>query len=111
MISTHVLDLMAGKPASGVIVTLSRVDDGEHARIAKGVTDKDGRIKKVGAKGGMLAAGVYELTFETGAYFARKGITSFHPRVTVTIAIKDVSQHYHVPLLLSPFGYVTYRGS
>lgn len=111
MISTHVLDLMTGRPASGVVVTLSRVGEDERMPIAKGVTDKDGRIKKVGARSGVLAAGVYELTFETGAYFARKGITSFHPRVTVTIAIRDVSQHYHVPLLLSPYGYTTYRGS
>jgi len=111
MISTHVLDLVAGKPASGVIVTLSRLGDDTRTEIAKGVTDKDGRIKNVGARRGVLAAGVYELLFETGAYFARKNVRSFHPRVAITIEIRDASQHHHVPLLLSPFGYTTYRGS
>lgn len=109
MISTHVLDLMSGRPATGVIVTLARFED-DWRVIAKGVTDKDGRVKSVGAKA-RLGAGIYELSFETGAYFKRKGVKCFHPWVTVTVEIRDASDDYHVPLLLSPFGYSTYRGS
>ncbi len=111
MISTHVLDLSSGKPASGLFVALTRVKGEDRTPLASGVTDADGRIKNVGKKGGRIGAGVYELTFETGPYFASKGVRSFHPVVTITIGIRDASQNYHVPLLLSPFGYTTYRGS
>ena len=109
MISTHILDLVAGKPASGVIVALWRVDDDDRTKIAGGVTDSDGRIGNVDSKK-KLASGTYELVFETGAYFTRKGLKSFHPHVTITFNVK-ASEHYHVPLLLSPYGYSTYRGS
>lgn len=111
MISTHVLDLSSGKPAAGVYVLLARVADGQRDKLASGVTDSDGRIKNMGRRGVKLGTGVYELTFETGAYFASKGVQSFHPVVTITIELRDTAQHYHVPLLLSPFGYTTYRGS
>jgi len=111
MISTHVLDLTAGKPASGVYVELSFVDGDERTRVAAAVTDKDGRVGSVDKKKRKLVTGVYELMFETGAYFIRRNIRSFHPRVTITFEVRDPAQHYHVPLLLSPFGYSTYRGS
>ena len=110
MISTHILDLSAGRPAAGVRVTLTRVDTAARAEIGGGVTDADGRLRDlVGAA--RVVAGTFELTFETGAYFRDRGVTSFHPRITVVFEISDAAQHHHVPLLVSPFGYTTYRGS
>lgn len=111
MISTHILDLSTGKPASGVRVSLARVDDARRATVSSGVTDADGRLRDLEPKAGVIDAGVFELTFETGPYFAALGVRPFHPRVTVVIEITDPKQHYHVPLLISPFGYTTYRGS
>jgi 5-hydroxyisourate hydrolase len=111
MISTHVLDLSVGKPASGVRVSLARVDNTERAQVASGITDADGRLKDLLPKGGRVDAGVFELTFETGTYFRGRGVEAFHPRVTVVVEITDPAQHYHVPLLVSPFGFTTYRGS
>ena len=108
MITTHILDVSIGKPAAGVRVVLAQVIDSQRKQIGAGVTDADGRLKDLGAAPG---AGVYELTFETGPYFLTREIRSFHPRVTVTVEITDPKQHYHVPLLISPFGYTTYRGS
>lgn len=108
MITTHILDVSIGKPAGGVRVVLASVVDGQRKQVGAGVTDADGRLKDLGAAPG---AGVFELTFETGPYFLTRDIKSFHPRVTVTVEITDPKQHYHVPLLISPFGYTTYRGS
>lgn len=107
MITTHVLDLSSGRPAAGVRVTLTRSDD--KAPVSAGATDTDGRLRNLVQ--GTVQAGVYALHFETGAYFRALGVTSFHPRVTVTFEVSDAGQHYHVPLLVSPFGYTTYRGS
>ena len=111
MITTHILDVSIGKPAAGVRVSLSRVDDSQRTVVGSGVTDADGRLKNLVPSAPGPNAGVFELTFETGPYFMGSGVKSFHPRVTVTIEISDASQHYHVPLLISPFGYTTYRGS
>lgn len=108
-ISTHVLDLMSGKPASGVTVVLARLDDDGWTIAGTAKTNRDGRVKAVNAQG--LKAGIYELSFETGAYFKKRKTRAFHPWVTVTVHIVDGNTHYHVPLLLSPFGYSTYRGS
>jgi 5-hydroxyisourate hydrolase len=108
MITTHILDVSIGKPAAGVRVTLAQVSDTSRRQIGSGVTDTDGRLKELGSVPG---AGVFELTFETGQYFLGRDIRSFHPRITVTVEISDPKQHYHVPLLISPFGYTTYRGS
>lgn len=109
MISTHVLDLMAGKPASGVVVRLARLED-DWRVIASARTDRNGRVKSVSGKA-RLTRGIYELSFESGAYFKRKKVKCFHPWVTITIEVRDPGEHYHVPLLISPFGYSTYRGS
>jgi len=110
MISTHVLDLMSGKPAAGISVTLARLDGDAWTVVGKAVTNRDGRVKSLnGAR--RLRAGIHELSFETGAYFKRKKTRAFHPWVTITVHIADAGAHYHVPLLLSPFGYSTYRGS
>jgi len=110
MISTHVLDLSSGKPAPGIRVVLSRIVDGHRSSVSSDVTDSDGRIKEL-LTSGKIEATTYELDFETGPYFRAKRIEPFHPRVSIIIEITDPSQHYHVPLLVSPFGYTTYRGS
>jgi len=99
-LSTHVLDATTGQPAAGVAVRLSR--DG--AELAAASTDTDGRIGKL-ADG--LAAGTYRLVFDTGRYFT----ATFYPEVVVTFTVSGPERHYHVPLLLSPFAYSTYRGS
>jgi len=110
MISTHVLDISSGKPAAGVRVVLSRIEDGHRSSVASGVTDADGRVKELLPKG-KLDSAIYELDFETGPYFRARRVEPFHPRVSVIVEITDPDQHYHVPLLVSPFGYTTYRGS
>ena len=110
-ISTHVLDLATGRPATGIAISLARrTDTGAWATIAEGLTDGDGRIKELFA-GEALTPGRYLMTFATGTYFRGRGETSFHPEILVQFEVGDPAQHYHVPLLLSPFGYSTYRGS
>lgn len=106
-LSTHVLDATAGAPAAGVAVTLESRVDGEWRRVAEGSTDADGRIRELGAP----AVGTHRIGFDTGGYFARTGIPAFYPEVTVTFEIVDAEAHHHVPLLLSPFAFSTYRGS
>lgn len=116
-ITTHVLDTSRGRPASGVAVVLEQAGGtggtGEPAwhEIGRGATDADGRLQAFGGGGVALAAGAYRLTFATGAYFSAQGIASFYPEVRITFTVHDPGQHHHVPLLLSPFGYSTYRGS
>lgn len=109
MITTHILDLSSGKPAGGVRVSLARIEDAHRVALTSGVTDADGRLRDL--KTGRLDAGVFELTFETGTYFRTHGVEPFHPRITVIVEITDPGQHYHVPLLISPYGYTTYRGT
>jgi 5-hydroxyisourate hydrolase len=110
-ITTHVLDTAQGVPAAGIHVTLERGNPtGLFSRVGSGTTDDDGRISNL-LDGDSLAPGTYRLCFETGPYFAAAGITAFHPVVEIIFAVRDSRQHYHVPLLLSPFGYTTYRGS
>jgi 5-hydroxyisourate hydrolase len=104
-LSTHVLDATRGAPAVGVPVRLAAVDGTE---LAAGVTDDDGRIGRLAAT---LAEGDYRITFDTAAYFAATGQRGFYPEVTVAFTVADGAQHHHVPLLLSPFAYSTYRGS
>ena len=104
-ISTHVLDAVSGKPAAGVPVTLL---DAGHATLTSAYTDADGRIAALGTE---LSLGVYRLTFDTAAYFAAQGVSAFYPEVTITFEITDAAAKYHVPLLLSPYAYSTYRGS
>jgi 5-hydroxyisourate hydrolase len=101
-ITTHVLDTSTGRPAVGVAVRLCS----GAAELASGVTDGDGRW--VALEAGATPAAAYQLVFATGDYF-RGG--SFHPRVTIEFAVTDPDEHHHVPLLLSPYGYTTYRGS
>ncbi len=102
LVTTHVLDTAKGRPAAGIAV---RFEAAEGSLVAEGVTDDDGRIRDLGPE--TVAAGVFRLVFDTGAYL---GPDAFFPEVTLTFRI-GADAHYHVPLLLSPFAYSTYRGS
>lgn len=112
-ITTHVLDTSRGRPAAGVPVTLERRAGPGDAweRLGAGATDADGRCRTLLADGHALAAGVYRLTFDTDAYARSLGAATFYPSVAITFNVRAPGEHYHVPLLLSPFGYSTYRGS
>ncbi|MCK6066333.1 MULTISPECIES: hydroxyisourate hydrolase [Microbacterium] len=103
-LTTHVLDSVCGEPAAGIAVTLAAA----WTPLAHGATDSDGRLALGPDR---LEPGEYSLTFRTGDYFAARGTASFHPSVTVTFTVDDSGRHLHVPLLLSPFAYSTYRGS
>ncbi|MGI8468069.1 MAG: hydroxyisourate hydrolase [Pyrinomonadaceae bacterium] len=110
-ITTHILDVSTGFPARGIPVTLEKQTETNWEIIGKGVTDNDGRFRDLLDSETILQAGNYRLTFDTGNYFARQQIEGFYPQVTVAFTVRDAAQHFHVPLLLSPFGYSTYRGS
>lgn len=110
-ISTHVLDLTRGTPAAGVMVRLSRLADEVWTEIAALATNEVGRVKSLPEERMQLTRGQYRLHFETGEYFRRLGSSCFHPYVEVVFEIADPAENYHVPLLLTPFGYSTYRGS
>ncbi len=109
-LSTHVLDATTGRPAAGVQVRLER-GGGGWVPASQGQTDADGRLRLSGDAGAEFEPGVYRITFATGAYFLARGRASFYPEVTVTFEMTERGGHYHVPLLLSPFAYTTYRGS
>ena len=109
-ITSHVLDTSLGQPAAALSVSLARFEDGAFLELGHGDTDRDGRVKELlGAHA--LSVGLYRLSFETGAHYRATGRDSFYERVEIQFHVTDPSQHYHVPLLLSPFGYSTYRGS
>jgi 5-hydroxyisourate hydrolase len=108
-LSTHVLDATTGRPAAGVQVRLERsAGDGWSAE-SEGQTGTDGRLRL--PDGAAASPGVYRITFGSGAYFSARGSSSFYPEVTVTFEVTGQGDHYHVPLLLSPYAYSTYRGS
>lgn len=111
-ITTHVLDTARGRPAKGVPVVLEiKTSEGGWQTLGRGETDGDGRLRDLLPDGQKLSQGVYRLTFDTAAYFDSLGHAGFYPEAAITFFVADASQHYHVPLLLSPFGYSTYRGS
>lgn len=111
-ISTHVLDLARGKPAVGVALALEIRDErGEWRTVGQGVTDGDGRLRDLMPAPQALLAGVYRLSFEVGSYFRAAGVECFYPSIAITFEVREPSEHHHVPLLVSPFGYSTYRGS
>jgi 5-hydroxyisourate hydrolase len=111
-ITTHVLDTSRGMPAANVSITLDVLAAPEKwEAIATTETNSDGRAPNLVPKHHALAAGTYRLTFHTAAYFASLNTEAFYPQVQIQFIVKDPAQHYHVPLLLSPFGYSTYRGS
>ena len=111
-ISTHVLDTARGKPAAGVPVGLQQQEaSGQWALLASSQTDKDGRCGPLPAGDTVLAAGLYRLTFDTATYFAAQKTEALYPLVEITFQVRDGESHFHIPLLLSPNGYTTYRGS
>ena len=111
-ITTHLLDLLSGMPGAGIPVVLERkTHTSGWKAIAEGITDADGRIKDLLSTKEVFLTGHYRLIFDTGAYFALRDTEAFFPQVTISFVVRDAQQHYHVPLLLSPFGYTTYRGS
>jgi len=117
-LSTHVLDTSLGKPAAGVAVLLERLrdaagnppDDPREAPFGAGTTDGDGRLRDFISAGATLSEGTYRLRFDVGDYFARQLRTTFFPEVVVVFRVEAADEHYHVPLLISPFGYSAYRG-
>jgi len=111
-ITTHVLDLARGRPAAGIPVVLEhKLPDGSWQQVGARQTDADGRVRDFHTEGPTLAAGVHRLTFELAGYFARTGERCFFPRASLEFEVFDAGQHHHVPLLVSPYGYSTYRGS
>jgi 5-hydroxyisourate hydrolase len=106
-ITTHVLDVVLGKPASGIPVRLELEQDGRWTELPRAETDKDGRCQNLAIG---EAEGLYRLTFETGQYLRRLGRVSIYPEITITFRCGGEA-HYHLPLLLSDNGYTTYRGS
>jgi 5-hydroxyisourate hydrolase len=106
-LSTHVLDAVTGRPAAGIGVRLESWTGDGWTPAAEQSTDADGRIGDLGSP----AAGRHRLTFDTGGYFTALGSSTFYPEVSVVFEITDAGRHHHVPLLLSPFAYTTYRGS
>jgi 5-hydroxyisourate hydrolase len=108
-ISTHVLDTSVGRPASAVAVRLLRQEGSTWIEMFSGETDGDGRVPGLRDVAG--GAGAWRLMFDAGAYFHRQGVESFYATVTIDFVVRTADAHYHVPLLVSPFGYSTYRGS
>jgi 5-hydroxyisourate hydrolase len=110
-ITTHVLDTSRGRPAAGVPVKLE-IQEGEGWREAgRASTDADGRVKQLLPPDQPLEVGTWRLTFDLAAWFGAQEIQAFYPEASIVFRVRDAGQHYHVPLLLSPFGYSTYRGS
>lgn len=121
-LSTHVLNSAIGRPAGGIAITLERytgecVDDISAAaadqwrKLSNGITNDDGRITTLIPHGEACGVGIYRLTFQTKKYFKLLGMECFYPNVQVLFEVQDLSMHYHVPLLVSPYSYSTYRGS
>ena len=109
-LTTHILDTSKGRPAEGVNVYLFQQHGSNWTEITAAHTNHDGRIPDLLKSDAVLQPGVYKLKFETKEYFDRQGIPAFYPFIEIVFSIKD-TEHYHVPLLLNPFGYSTYRGS
>jgi 5-hydroxyisourate hydrolase len=109
-ITTHILDTTKGRPAEGVTIILYSGQNDEWAEVARGITNIDGRIPDLLKKDVLLPFGIYKMRFETKDYFDKIPVETFYPYVEIIFDIK-VYEHYHIPLLLNPFGYSTYRGS
>jgi 5-hydroxyisourate hydrolase len=110
MITTHVLDIARGEPAEGITVILELRQAGEWAPIGRGTTDQKGRVNTLTE--GSISPGTYRLTFDIGSFHRNQGLTvAFFPEVRITFNVGDPDEHFHIPLLLSPFGYSTYRGA
>ncbi len=114
-LTTHILDTAHGRPAAGVRVALFRIGDGAEKLVAEAVTNQDGRFDAPLLAGAAFTAGVYELRFHAGDYFRGLGLDDASPPfldiVPIRFGVASAAEHYHVPLLISPYGYSTYRGS
>src|ERR1700691_952417 len=110
-ISTHVLDLTRGRPAVGLVIRLARESNGQWLEVSSRKTDRDGRVKSMLREYETVEAGKYRLHFETFEYFRAQGVEALHPFVEVIFEVRSESDHYHIPLLLTPHSYSTYRGS
>jgi 5-hydroxyisourate hydrolase len=110
-ITSHVLDTAKGCPAAGITAKLEYKTDSGWTHLGQGTTNDDGRIAGLLPVDHKLKAGTYQLTFETNTYFERLSLPSFYPYVIVVFVVENIAEHYHIPLLLCPFGYSTYRGS
>ena len=118
-LSTHVLDTSLGRPAAGIRVTLERLGDANQqapaqatpSKLATGTTDSNGRVTDLLGPDVAFADSVYRLRFDVAEYFARTGREVFFPEVVIHFVVRPGEEHYHIPLLLSPFGFTTYRGS
>jgi 5-hydroxyisourate hydrolase len=110
-VSTHVLDISIGRPAAGVAVRLRRLDGEAWMDVFQGITDDDGRVPSLIPDGVKAGPGAYQLSLDVGAYFSARRLESFYSHVAIDFVIRDAASHYHVPLLVSPYGYSTYRGS
>lgn len=110
-ITTHILDTASGKPASNVPVILEIEKDGDFEQLGQGLTDEDGRVKNLLADNHNLLAGIYRISFNTEKYYEDLNKETFYPEASIVFKVVATNEHYHVPLLLSGFGYSTYRGS
>jgi 5-hydroxyisourate hydrolase len=111
-ITTHVLDTALGCPAEGIVITLEHLSPGDGwVQLARGKTNDDGRITDLLVPSTVLEAGTYRMTFAVEAYFAAQNLTGFYSSIPIVFELRDPAAHYHIPLLLSPYGYSTYRGS
>jgi 5-hydroxyisourate hydrolase len=110
-LSVHVLNLVSGTPSPGIEVTLERHQGADWQPLAQGTTNEQGRISELFPAGSTLTAGQYRVVFKTGDYYKRLHQDTFFPEVPVIFDVKQTDQHYHIPLLLSPYGFSTYRGS
>lgn len=110
-ITTHILDIAAGKPAQGIKAILSIQEQQGWKKLADGITNVDGRIENLLKSGSEAQIGIYQLVFYPEAYFIKEARSCFYPKISICFELKNPNQHYHIPLLLSGFGYSTYRGS
>ena len=110
-ITTHVLDTSLGNPAAGVPITLEIARGDRWATLGAGITDDDGRLRTLLPDGEPVAVGTYRISFDTASYFAATDRQGFYPSVQIAFTVRAAGEHYHVPLLLNPYGYSTYRGS
>lgn len=110
-VTTHVLNTAKGEPGKGIQVTLDIKQEDRFENIGSGTTDEDGRVKDLLANDHQLKTGIYRISFDTGSYYKAQGEKCFYPEASIVFEVEIESEHYHVPLLISGFGYSTYRGS
>ncbi|ATD58780.1 hydroxyisourate hydrolase [Janthinobacterium svalbardensis] len=110
-LSVHILDLQSGQPTAGVTVTLEQKKDNDWKQLSSGVTNAQGRIAAIYPENQAMQAGDYRIVFKTGEHYARLKQETFFPEIPVQFHVEKTDQHYHIPLLLSPFGFSTYRGN